>query len=281
MLASGVWGGAFTKEYAYSREDMQHATFGEELERIGYKGVLPCDGNVNKLAAHFELHIEHQMGKISDFMRDASSLKYSVMMPFAKFNCSITGQDCHAGTTPMRLRKNALHVACVIIDAVNSIALRHENGVATVGVIESKPQSINTVPGSCFFTVDLRHPDDDVLSIMKEEFERELADIAKRLKVAYTLEEIWNCPATKFHPSCIEAVKSAVAKLGYPAREITSGAGHDSVYTSRHCPTSMVFIPCLNGISHNELESAEKEDCAMGANVLLNAVLAFDENLRT
>ncbi|KXS20552.1 N-carbamyl-L-amino acid hydrolase [Gonapodya prolifera JEL478] len=276
MVASGVWGGAFTKEYAYSREDPQHLRFGDELERIGYKGTVPCDGNVNKLSAHFELHIEQ--GPVLEDEKIPIGVVVGVQA-IRWYNCTVTGQDCHAGTTPMHLRRNALHAACVMIDALNSIALRFSQGVSTVGVIESKPGSVNTVPGFCHFTVDLRNPDDEVLEEMEKEAEKELAEIATRLKVTHKFERFWTCPATKFHPDCISAVQKSVDALGYPARTITSGAGHDSVYTAKLCPTSMVFIPCLDGISHNERESAEKVDCEMGANVLCNAVLHFDAQL--
>jgi N-carbamoyl-L-amino-acid hydrolase len=148
-----------------------------------------------------------------------------------------------------------------------------------VGLIENRPNSRNVVPGVVFFTVDLRHPDDDVLAEMQEEFYDILPVISGDLGLAFEGKTIWQQPAVKFDPDCVAAVRRAAEVSGYSARNIVSGAGHDAAYISRVAPSAMVFVPCRDGISHNEAEFSSKEQCAKGAQVLLQAVLDYDRQL--
>jgi N-carbamoyl-L-amino-acid hydrolase len=180
----------------------------------------------------------------------------------------------------MRLRKNALLGAARVIERIDAIAHQHApNAVGTVGLIESKPNSRNVVPGEVFFTVDFRHPDDKVLEMIEGSFRASLAEILPPLKLTYKEERIWNSPAVKFAPELIEFVRIGAQKAGYPSRDIISGAGHDAAYVARVAPTTMIFVPCAGGISHNEAESTSFEECAAGAQVLLNAVLECDRRL--
>jgi N-carbamoyl-L-amino-acid hydrolase len=167
-----------------------------------------------------------------------------------------------------------------MIDAVNATALAHApDAVATVGLIEARPNSRNVIPGEVFFTVDLRHPDDSVVAAMEVVMRAGIAEAALRSGVTAAIEQVWDSPAVHFDPACIEAVRSAAAAQAYPSREITSGAGHDAAYIARVAPTTMIFVPCEKGISHNEAERTEPEQVAAGANVLLHAVLATDARL--
>jgi N-carbamoyl-L-amino-acid hydrolase len=148
-----------------------------------------------------------------------------------------------------------------------------------VGLVRVSPNSRNVIAGSVFFTVDLRHPDDAVVNEMAEELERMVPQVADEVKVEAKLENNWNSPAMRFDEACMGVIRAAAEELGYRHRDIVSGAGHDAVYIARVAPTGMIFIPCQNGISHNEAESAQPQDVAAGANVLLRAVLAYDRGL--
>ncbi|MBV8131419.1 MAG: M20/M25/M40 family metallo-hydrolase, partial [Alphaproteobacteria bacterium] len=135
------------------------------------------------------------------------------------------------------------------------------------------PNSRNTIPGRVFFTVDFRHPEDVVLTQMDGELRQACASIASAIGLELEVKEFWYFPPTPFHPELIAAVRKAAEAQGYPHQDIISGAGHDAVYMARVAPTAMVFVPCIGGISHNEIEDAKPEDLTAGCNVLLNAVL--------
>ena len=186
----------------------------------------------------------------------------------------MTGQEAHAGPTPMKLRKDALVAASRMIDAVNRIG--HDfppDACATVGFVESSPNSRNTIPGRVFFTVDLRNPDDATLAAMDARLRADFAGIAEGAGCTADIVDFWDFPATPFDEACVSAVRNAAEQGGHSWRDIVSGAGHDAVYVARIAPAAMIFIPCEDGISHNEVENATREDCAAGAQVLLQAVL--------
>jgi N-carbamoyl-L-amino-acid hydrolase len=275
MLSSGVFAGVFDVDYAYSRKDRDGRAFGDELSRIGYLGDEKC--GAHKLAAHFELHIEQ--GPILE----AEAKKIGVVtgvQGMRWYEVTVTGSDSHAGSTPMRLRKDALVGAARMVTEINRIGWAHApDAVATVGLIESRPNSRNVVPGEVFFTIDLRHPDDSVVVAMETACDAALRAIAADSGLRVAIECVWNSPAVRFDPDCIEAVRQAATVAGYPSRDIVSGAGHDSAYIARVAPTTMIFVPCKDGLSHNEAEHAEMADVVAGANVLLRAVLATDQRL--
>lgn len=176
----------------------------------------------------------------------------------------------------MGLRKNALLGASRMIEAIHQVGMAHLPGVASVGLIENRPNSRNVVPGEVFFTVDLRHPDETVLDKMEKAYRDALPAIARELGLEVEEKCIWKSPAVKFAPELISCVREGAQQAGLPSREMASGAGHDAAYIARVAPTTMIFVPCLGGISHNEAESTTLEECAAGAQVLLNAVLAHD-----
>jgi len=192
------------------------------------------------------------------------------------YEVTVRGQESHTGATPMGLRKNALLGASRMIEAIHQVGMAHLPGVASVGLIENRPNSRNVVPGEVFFTVDLRHPDERILDQMEKAYQEVLPKIASELKLELDEKRIWNSPAVKFAPELIECVRKGTAQAGYSSRDMASGAGHDAAYINRVTPTTMIFVPCLGGISHNEAESTTLEECGAGTQVLLNAVLAHD-----
>ncbi len=272
MVGSGVFAGVFALETALATPDnnMPELSLGAELERIGFAGAEPAGGR--EVAAYFEAHIEQ--GPILE----AAGLTIGVVTGAQGqrwYEITVIGQEAHAGPTPMPRRKDALVGAARMIDAVNRIGHAHAPyACATVGFVQVRPNSRNTIPGQVFFTVDFRHPDDAVLSAMDRELRRACTDAAAAsggLDVA--VKEFWYFPPTPFDPALVAAVREAAAALGYPHQDIVSGAGHDAVYLARVAPSAMVFVPCKDGISHNEVEDALPADLTAGCNVLLNALL--------
>ncbi|MBW8725886.1 MAG: Zn-dependent hydrolase [Inquilinus limosus] len=274
MLASGVFAGVFTKEYAYSREDRDGLRFGDELDRIGYRGPVPV--GQRKLGAHFELHIEQ--GPILENEEKVIGVVTGVQ-GMRWYEVTVTGRESHAGSTPMRLRRDALRGAARMIEAVIAVGDTTADAVATVGLVEVRPNSRNVIPGEVFFTIDYRNPDDAKIGVMEKEARAAIERIAAELKLEVKVEAIWDSPAVKFDPACIDAVENAARANGFSHRRIVSGPGHDSAYIARVAPTAMIFVPCREGISHNEEESIEFDHAAAGANVLLRAVLDHDRSL--
>jgi N-carbamoyl-L-amino-acid hydrolase len=275
MLAAGTFAGVFQRDWAAARRDRAGVAFGDALDAIGYRGSEPC--GARRLSAHFELHIEQ--GPILE----AEGLEIGAVtgvQGMRWYEVTVTGQDAHTGATPMRLRKNALLGAARVVEAVEQIAQKHAPlAVGTVGSMEVRPNSPNVVPGEAFFTVDLRHPEAGVLDTMEQILLREVDAVCRPLGLAVKLNKIWDQPPVRFDEACVEAVRHAAADAGYSVRDMVSGAGHDSAYVARVAPTAMIFVPCRGGISHNEEEFTSQEQCARGAQVLLQAVLAYDRML--
>ncbi len=268
MVSSGVFAGVFDLDYGLSRKDLDGKTIGEELARIGYAGEAPVGKPVR---AFFEAHIEQgpileHEAKTIGVVTDAQGQRW--------YECTFTGQEAHAGPTPMSTRRDALVGASRVVDAVYRIGLAHAPlACATVGLVQVFPNSRNTIPGKVFFTVDLRHPKDETLSRMDAEVRAAIAKVAEELRLETALEQIWYSPPVPFDAECVAAVRAAAAANGFSHRDIVSGAGHDACYVARVAPTAMVFIPCEGGISHNEIESATPEHVAAGCQVLCDAML--------
>ncbi len=265
MLASGVFAGVFTPEFAHTRQDRDGKAFGEELARIGYKGAEKA--GARKFSAMFELHIEQgpileDEGRMIGVVQGVQGMRW--------YEITIAGQEAHTGATPMRLRKNALLGAARMIERIDAIAWEHApDAVGAVGLLENKPNSRNVVPGEVFFTVDFRHPEDKVLDTMEAKLRASLAEILAPLRLAYSETRIWNSPPVKFAPELIECVRIGAEKAGFKWRKMISGAGHDAAYVARVAPTTMIFVPCAGGISHNEAESTSFDECTAGAQVLV------------
>ena len=274
MVSSGVFAKVLEKEWAQSRQDRDGVTFAAALDAIGYRGKERC--GEHSLSAFFELHIEQGPvleagGKDIGVVTGVQAMRW--------YEVTLTGQDAHTGTTPMQLRKNALLGAARLIERIDAIGRDHQPGVATVGLIENKPNSRNVIPGEVFFCVDMRHPDGRVLDAMEAGFRAALPETCAPLGLGVEMQRIWEQPELRFDADCIAAVRRAVQLTGYSARDIVSGAGHDAAYISRVAPAAMIFVPCRGGISHNEAEFSSKEQCAKGAQVLLQAVMDYDRQL--
>jgi len=269
MVASGVFAGVFTLDYGRSRADVDGKTMGEELRRIGYAGDQPMGKPIH---AAFELHIEQ--GPILE-TEDITIGVVTHAQGQRWYEVVLTGQESHAGPMPMPRRRDALLGAAKVIQLVNEIGHAHAPlACATVGMIQNHPNSRNVIPGRVFFTVDFRHPDDTVLAEMDKELRAGVARIAAETKVDVTsLEQIFYYKPVTFDADCIASVRAGAQKFGYSHRDIVSGAGHDACYLAQVAPTSMVFVPCIGGISHNEIEDATPEWIEAGANVLLHAML--------
>jgi N-carbamoyl-L-amino-acid hydrolase len=277
MGGSGAFAGVFTIEHLLQQRDVDGIAFGEALDRIGYAGGAPVGGRA--LDAYFEAHIEQgpvleREDKVIGVVTGALGQRW--------YDCIWTGQDAHAGPTPMESRHDALRGASRLVEAVNELAMRHApDGRATVGFMQVKPNSRNVIPGRVAMSVDMRHPDDESLAAMDRELRAASSAIANDLHLECEVRQIDQFPASRFHADCVDAVRAAARSLGYPHREMVSGAGHDAIYVARVAPTAMIFVPCKDGISHNETEDARPEHLEAGANVLLHAVLARAGGTRT
>jgi len=269
MVASGVFAGMFDLDYALGRKDVAGKAIGEELARIGFAGDAAVGGR--PIHAFFELHIEQgpileEEGTEIGIVTHANGQRW--------YEIELTGVESHAGPTPMNRRRDALLGAARIVELVNRIGFDHEpNACATVGMVEVHPNSRNVIPGRVFLTVDFRHPDDARLASMDAALKAGVAEIAARSKLTYTMEQVFYFPPTAFDATCVAAVRAAAEKLGFSHRDITSGAGHDAVYIARVAPASMIFTPCIGGISHNESEDMTPAWATAGTDVLLQAVL--------
>jgi len=269
MISSGVFAGVYTKEFAYSREDAEKKKLGDELERIGYKGSEPVGGR--PIHAFFELHIE-QGPILEDENVDVGIVTHGQGQRW--YEIKLTGFESHAGSTPMPRRKDALLGAARIVELVNRIGLsKAPLGVSTVGMLNPYPNSRNVIPGEVFMTCEFRHPIDDTLSDMDAQLTAGVEEIAKKIGLTYDLKQVFYYPPVAFDEGCVAAVRRAAKHLGLTHRDIVSGAGHDACYIARVAPTSMVFTPCVDGISHNESEEISQEWATAGANVLMHAVL--------
>ncbi|KAL3961214.1 hypothetical protein ACCO45_002737 [Purpureocillium lilacinum] len=289
-VSSGVWAGAIPIETAWElREVTPHEgkpkSMKEELERIGYKGERPASFDDNPFAAHFELHIEQ-----GPILED-EDLKIGVVegvQAFKWFDITVRGRDSHAGTTPLYARKDTVLSAARMLVAANAVAKKHD-GLSTTGIFNADPGTVNTMAHTTKFTLDLRHVRNEVLATMVKECEDEFCRIAQEdseqgCEVEWSL--LVDSPAVQFNEECIAAVEQSASDVcstlpGASSRKLwrpmISGAGHDSCYTNLRCPTSMIFTPTRQGISHNPTEYCSAEDCALGASVLLGAVLRYDK----
>ncbi len=269
MVSSGVFAGAYTKEFAYACVDAEGKTLGDELERIGFKGDKPIGGF--PIHASFELHIE-QGPILEDESIDIGVVTHGQGQRW--YEIRLTGFESHAGSTPMPRRKDALLGASRIVQLVNQIGLsKAPFGMATVGMLNPYPNSRNVIPGEVFMTCEFRHPQDATLSDMDVRLKAGVEEICSKMGLTCDLKQVFYYPPVPFDEGCVAAVRNAAEHFGYSHRDIVSGAGHDACYLARVCPTSMIFTPCVDGVSHNESEDIKQEWSTAGANVLMHAVL--------
>ncbi|WP_416898741.1 MAG: Zn-dependent hydrolase [Minwuia sp.] len=269
MIASAVFAGVYDLDFGLACADEDGKTIGEELERIGYAGDSDCGGQ--EIHAFFETHIEQgpileDEGITIGVVTGAQGQKW--------YELEIEGQESHAGPTPMPVRRDALLGASRVVELVNQIGLAHAPGAcATVGMLNVHPNSRNVIPGRVFMTIDFRHPDPTALATMDQTMRAGVAEIAERSRVEIGVKQIMDLEPLPFDEACVASVQKGADDIGYSSRRIVSGAGHDACNIARVAPTSMIFIPCIDGISHNEVEDAKPEWIHAGGNVLLRAML--------
>ena len=302
MVSSGVWAGKVPLEKAHNLKSVipanDTATMKSELERIGYLGSVPASHEATPMAAHFELHIEQ--GPILEAENRRIGVVQGVQA-YKWFTITVRGRDSHTGATSFQHRADALLTTSKMILASHKIASRHK-ALASTGILTLKPGSTNTVPGFVQFSLDIRAPLDETVEAVKKECVSAFSAIASGENVEGVNDNThpsdrqcnveWRTdfisPATHFDDDCISCVQQAGTDLcgggevdrkdiGSWGKMMTSGAGHDSVYTNKHFPTSMIFVPCRDGVSHNPAEYSSPEACSDGANVLMGAVLRFDK----
>ena len=269
MLASGVFAGLHTQEYAYGRIDGTGLRFGDELARIGWVGDEVV--GARKIHAMLELHIEQgpileAEGRSIGVVTHGQGLWW--------LEVTLTGVDAHTGSTPMSMRSNAGLGMARVVERVHQIAMGHQPGaVGTVGQMNVFPNSRNVIPGRVVFTVDIRSPDQGKLDAMRGEVERAVAAVAAELGLGFGIEAVGHFDPVTFDAGLVSVVRGAAERLGYSHMDIISGAGHDACWINRVAPTVMVMCPCVGGLSHNEAEEISPEWAAAGTDVLLHAVL--------
>ena len=270
-MASAAYAGDYTTDNILARTDAAGMSVGEALDSIGYRGNEAV--GARKFGAFVELHIEQGP------LLEAESKTIGVVdrgQGIIWYDGKITGFESHAGTTPMPMRRDALATLAEIVLAVERIAKAHgPNAVGTIGEAVIAAPSRNVIPGEIAFTVDIRSPNSKILDAIDRDLRSAIAEIAPRRKAEITLDAIWRKEPTVFDTRLVDAVEGSAKMLGYSHRRITSGAGHDACNMANVVPAAMVFVPCKDGISHNELEDATQADCAAGANVLMHTVLAL------
>lgn len=269
MMGSGVFAKAFSLEHAYAATDAEGHSVQAELERIGYVGDE--EPGKHPIGAYFETHIE-QGPVLED--NDVVIGVVPGVLGIRWYDCTVTGMEAHAGPTPMALRKDAMQVAAKLIQEVVAIAYRHEpHGRGTVGNVLVHPNSRNVIPGEVKFSVDLRNSTNELVDDMDADLRNVIANVQRESGLPIELEVVSEYAATPFHEECVTAVEHAAQRLGYSNMRVVSGAGHDAIYMARLAPAGMIFIPCKDGISHNEIEDAKPEHITAGCNVLLHAML--------
>jgi len=270
MLGSGVWAGVFDLQYAYQRMDHDGVKLEDALQNIDYRGETAAVHT--PVHAAFEVHIEQ--GPILEAEGKTIGVLSGIQGMYW-YDLILTGEPCHAGPTPMDMRKDPFMGAADIIQrCYETVETFGPWARVTFGDISVTPAARNTVPEQLVLAIDIRHPDGATLSRMEQSLKAIIDEAVGRHQLTAQLVDEWRLPPTEFAPRCIEAVRGAVEHLGYSAKEMVSGAGHDSGYLAKVAPTSMIFVPCERGISHNEAENAKSSDLGAGANVLLHSMLS-------
>ncbi len=272
MMGSGVYAGAFTLAHALGARDRDGVSVSEALAAIKQNGESPASvaEGAPHFAAYFEAHIE-QGPVLEATARPLGAVTGALGQRW--YDITVSGMEAHAGPTPMILRRDAMQAAAQLVIAARSIALDHQpHGRGTVGSMDVFPNSRNVIPGRVRFTVDFRHADDTTLSAMDASLRAHAEAVAREFNCDIDIQQVVYFAPTHFDAALVQSIRDVARALGHDAMDIVSGAGHDAVYVARTCPAAMIFIPCKDGISHNEIEDARAEHLALGAEVLLNAI---------
>jgi len=271
MMGSAAFAGVLPKQQVYDTTDKNGISVYSELVRTGQLGDYPL---ARPFQAYYEAHIEQ--GPVLE----RNQISIGVVtggQAILWLDVETQGKAAHAGTTPMTMRKDTMVGTAEMIVAIEQCILeKFPQGLVTFGEMQVANSSRNTIPGQIQWTIDLRHPDDAALKAMEIETTAILSRLAMERDLEVRVSQHWLSPATYFDPTCVATVQDAVNSLGYSNQTIVSGAGHDAINIAKHCPTTMIFIPCIDGLSHNEAEDIYMQDAAQGADVLLNAILNYD-----
>ncbi|MGE8644276.1 Zn-dependent hydrolase [Acinetobacter vivianii] len=271
MMGSAAFAGVLPKQQVYDTTDKNGISVYSELVRTGQLGDYPL---ARPFQAYYEAHIEQ--GPVLE----RNQISIGVVtggQAILWLDVETQGKAAHAGTTPMNMRKDTMVGTAEMIVAIEKCILeKFPQGLVTFGEMQVANSSRNTIPGQIQWTIDLRHPDDAALKAMEIETTTILSRLAMERDLEVRVSQHWLSPATYFDPTCVATVQDAVNSLGYSNQTIVSGAGHDAINIAKHCPTTMIFIPCIDGLSHNEAEDIYMQDAAQGADVLLNAILNYD-----
>ena len=273
MLASGVFAGVHTLDYAYGRQDLEGKSYGDELKRIGWVGEEEV--GARKMHAYFELHIEQ--GPILEAEgKEIGVVTHCQGLWWLEF--TLTGKEAHTGSTPMNMRVNAGLAMAKIFEMVQAVAMENQpNAVGGVGQMTFSPNSRNVLPGKVVFTVDIRSPNQEKLDGMRAKVEAEAAKICAEIGVGCAVEAVGHFDPVTFDPRLVSSVRNAAERLGYSHMNIISGAGHDACWAAKVAPATMVMCPCVDGLSHNEAEEITKDWAKAGADVLFHAVVETAE----
>ena len=273
MMGSGVYAGSFTLDHALAATDKEGVSVATALDAIGYRGkeAAALDAGAPRFDSYFEAHIEQ-----GPVLEDADIVIGAVTGALGQrwYDVMVSGVEAHAGPTPMALRRDALQAATHIMQEAVAIALRHApHGRGTVGSVDVYPNSRNVIPGRVKFTVDLRNADDASLTQMDQEIRLACEQAAHAFGVAIDIKQVVYFAPTLFAKPLVDAVRAGATGRGYSCMDLASGAGHDAVYVATKLPVAMIFVPCKDGISHNEIEDAKPEHLTAGCNILLDAML--------
>lgn len=270
MSSSAVFAGAKRLDWLYALKDDDNLTFGDELQRIGYKGETPA--KAFPIDAYFEFHIEQGP------LLHEKSLPLGIVVGGYKshgMNVIFRGETAHSGPTPMDKRQNALVAAAKFITAVNDIGWAHAPiGKSTASRISLWPNKNGILPDYAETTVDMRHSDQAVTDEMVAQARAALAEAAKTAQVDYEIEAEWTFGEEAFDLDLIELVCTTARGKGIEPLRMHSQAGHDAYNLCRVAPTALIFCPCIDGITHNEAEDVARAPTVQAANVVLGAVLA-------
>lgn len=269
MMASGVFAGEHELEWAYDRRDAKGLRFGDELERIGWKGEEEV--GARRMKAFFELHIE-QGPILEDEGIDIGVVTHGQGLWWLQV--TLTGKESHTGSTPMPKRRNAGLGMARVTELVHEVAMDYQpDAVGAVGHVEVYPNSRNVIAGRAVFTIDIRSPNAEVLAEMRTRIEDGIATICEAMDITHEIEPVGHFKPVTFDGACVKAIRDAAERLGYSHRDIVSGAGHDACWINRVAPTAMVMCPCVDGLSHNEAEEITRDWARAGADVLFHAVV--------
>jgi len=268
MLGSLVWVGGLAVEEALDTRAIDGARLGDELERIGYQGSLPCPSESPH--AFVELHIEQgPVLEVEGFRFGAVTGVQGISWQ----EVEIEGQSNHAGTTPMNMRRDPAYVAANIAVFLRRLALEMGgNQVCTVGKIDLQPNLVNVVPRSARLTLDVRNTDENLLRVAEARIAAHLAELAATEHVTITTRSLARFEPVEFDEALVEIVERTIAEHGHSGRRLPSGAGHDAQMLARVCPTAMIFTQSHLGISHNPAEHTDPDDLVAGADLLLDVM---------